>query len=152
MSFKPSHNSKRPSLTSPMSWLTRSSSSASSQTLHTQSVPAAKPVRISEPKVKVSMPHVGGLGFGATVVRTPDDALAGSGVRVEHGSEEQLEQPEQQRQSCIDEESETEDSSEEIYDEYVDNSIQPATPPKTPPRSSLPLSKSSPTFVSARRT
>ncbi|KAH8105863.1 hypothetical protein BXZ70DRAFT_398145 [Cristinia sonorae] len=55
-------------------WLSRSSSSSSGS-----SVPYApsKPTRISEPKLDAGH-RSGALGSGATVVRTPQDALAGT--------------------------------------------------------------------------
>ncbi|KAI0750699.1 hypothetical protein C8Q80DRAFT_1099343 [Daedaleopsis nitida] len=70
---------RRPSVSSPMTWLTRASSSAS-----IQSVPYApsRPVRISEPRFAnpveaMTLPRTGVLGAGAMVVRTPQEALAG---------------------------------------------------------------------------
>lgn len=70
---------RRPSVSSPMTWLSRASSSAS-----TQSIPYApsRPVRISEPRFAnpveaLTLPRSGMLGAGATVVRTPQEALAG---------------------------------------------------------------------------
>ncbi|KAI0699458.1 hypothetical protein BC835DRAFT_1405157 [Cytidiella melzeri] len=67
--------SHRPSLTSPMNWLGRSSSSSS-----TGSYAPSKPVRISEPFGTSSLDRLtrsGQLGTGAIVVRTPQEALAG---------------------------------------------------------------------------
>ncbi|EMD40748.1 hypothetical protein CERSUDRAFT_111328 [Gelatoporia subvermispora B] len=67
---------RRPSISSPMTWLSRASSSASQST-----VPYApsKPVRISEPKFSsfdsVTRQRSGVLGSGAIVVRTPQEAL-----------------------------------------------------------------------------
>ena len=70
---------RRPSVSSPMTWLTRASSSAS-----TSAVPYApsRPVRISEPRFAnpvdaLAHPRTGVLGAGAIVVRTPQEALAG---------------------------------------------------------------------------
>ncbi|GJE84225.1 hypothetical protein PsYK624_003010 [Phanerochaete sordida] len=70
--------SHRPSLSGPMNWLGRSSSSAS-----TSSGPYApsKPMRISEPQLQSAFDSMGKrsgtLGAGAVVVRTPQEALAG---------------------------------------------------------------------------
>ena len=78
-SQKTKTKSRRPSVASPMNWLARTSSNAS-----TQSVPYApsRPVRISEPRFADPVeayraPRSGILGTGATVVRTPQEALAG---------------------------------------------------------------------------
>ena len=71
--------SHRPSLSGPMNWLSRSSSSASTSS---QPYAPSKPIRISEPQLQSAfetMAHRSGvLGAGATVVRTPQEALAGS--------------------------------------------------------------------------
>ncbi|KAH6914850.1 hypothetical protein BKA70DRAFT_556616 [Coprinopsis sp. MPI-PUGE-AT-0042] len=71
---------KRPSLATTMNWLSR--------TPNTANVPYApsKPVKISEPKLvrgidNLTHPRNGALGTGATVVRTPDEALRETGVR-----------------------------------------------------------------------
>ncbi|KAG6875336.1 hypothetical protein C0992_004246 [Termitomyces sp. T32_za158] len=63
-----------------MHWLSRNSSQSSSS-------PSTKPTRISEPKLIRSadltpQPRSGTLGSGATVVRTPDEALRTTGVRI----------------------------------------------------------------------
>ncbi|KAG6378924.1 hypothetical protein JVT61DRAFT_13209 [Boletus reticuloceps] len=65
---------------SSITWLNRSSSSTSS---HSAPYPAPKPTRISEPKIRSSLEQlsfhrVGPLGSGATIVRTPREALFGS--------------------------------------------------------------------------
>ncbi|THH32914.1 hypothetical protein EUX98_g1300 [Antrodiella citrinella] len=57
------------------SWLSRSSSSSSGSSM--QQYAPSKPTRISEPKLDAG-PRSGMLGAGATVVRTPQDALAGT--------------------------------------------------------------------------
>ncbi|KAF9464499.1 hypothetical protein BDZ94DRAFT_1256587 [Collybia nuda] len=74
------HRGRRPSISNTMHWLSRSS---------TQSTPYApsKPTRISEPKLVrsielMSQARSGVLGSGATVVRTPDEALRETGVRL----------------------------------------------------------------------
>ncbi|KIK95581.1 hypothetical protein PAXRUDRAFT_826853 [Paxillus rubicundulus Ve08.2h10] len=69
------------SLSKPMTWLSRSSSSTSN---HPIAHAAPKPIRISEPKFENSLEifgikRGGPLGSGATVVRTPQEALSSSG-------------------------------------------------------------------------
>jgi hypothetical protein len=69
---------RRPSISTTMPWLSRSS---------TQSSPPSKPTRISEQKLVrsielVSQQRSGVLGTGATIVRTPDEALRETGVRL----------------------------------------------------------------------
>ncbi|KAI0036769.1 hypothetical protein K488DRAFT_81759 [Vararia minispora EC-137] len=83
-------HSKKPSLQNTMSWLTRTTSSASSSS-HSMTVPyakAARPMRISEPQFldagsTSSAGRCGILGSGAHVVRTPQEALEGSQVSVD---------------------------------------------------------------------
>ncbi|KAF8450296.1 hypothetical protein L210DRAFT_3639436 [Boletus edulis BED1] len=65
---------------SSITWLNRSSSATSS---HSAPYPAPKPTRISEPKFRSSLEQlnfhrVRPLGSGATIVRTPQEALFGS--------------------------------------------------------------------------
>ncbi|KAI9448038.1 hypothetical protein H4582DRAFT_2124209 [Lactarius indigo] len=78
-----SHHGRRPSLSSPMSWLTRSSSTATH----------APPIRMSHSKSSSTVGHIkhGTLGSGVTIVRTPQEALAGSGVSVECPSDQEIE-------------------------------------------------------------
>ncbi|KAI9001030.1 hypothetical protein BD414DRAFT_451969 [Trametes punicea] len=76
---KPKPKTRRPSVSSPMTWLSRASSSSST---HTTPYAPSKPVRISEPRFMdpieaLTHPRGGVLGAGAIVVRTPQDALAG---------------------------------------------------------------------------
>ncbi|KAF8525310.1 hypothetical protein JB92DRAFT_2877330 [Gautieria morchelliformis] len=72
---------RRPSMSNPMSWLSRASTHT-----HSQSVGTPSPMRISEPKLVDDLltttggptythSRYGPLGAGATVVRTPQDAL-----------------------------------------------------------------------------
>ncbi|KAJ6539401.1 hypothetical protein B0H19DRAFT_1269717 [Mycena capillaripes] len=65
---------RRPSISNPMGWLSRNSTQSS----------LAKPTRISEPKLihERSSSRAGVLGSGATVVRTPDEALRDTRVRL----------------------------------------------------------------------
>ncbi|KAF8639815.1 hypothetical protein AX17_001073 [Amanita inopinata Kibby_2008] len=98
---KPS-KSRRPSLSNTMHWLSRSSSPSSSAPYA-----PAKPTRISEPKLVrsielFSQSRTGALGSGATVVRTPEEALRETGVRLtydgkdkkHHGVDEHSTRPE----------------------------------------------------------
>lgn len=78
-------------LSKKMSWLSRSSSSTSSRSFPHA---APKPTRISEPKIGSSLDQFnfhrsGPLGSGATIVRTPQEALSGSPRAFEPMSEEQ---------------------------------------------------------------
>ncbi|KAF5387769.1 hypothetical protein D9615_000470 [Tricholomella constricta] len=75
---------RRPSISNTMHWLSRSSTQSSS-VLYAPS----KPTRISEPKLVrsielLSHTRIGALGSGATIVRTPDEALRETGVRLTH--------------------------------------------------------------------
>ncbi|KAF7332109.1 hypothetical protein MKEN_00091600 [Mycena kentingensis (nom. inval.)] len=67
----PSPHSRRPSISNPMGWLSRSSTQSS--------ISSVKTSRISEPKLLLSSdlmsPRAGILGEGAIVVRTPEEAL-----------------------------------------------------------------------------
>ncbi|KAI0638169.1 hypothetical protein C8Q77DRAFT_1153838 [Trametes polyzona] len=77
---RPKPKIRRPSVSSPMTWLSRASSSSS---VHSNAPYApSRPVRISAPRFADPVealvnPRTGVLGAGATVVRTPQDALAG---------------------------------------------------------------------------
>ncbi|PPQ98497.1 hypothetical protein CVT24_003988 [Panaeolus cyanescens] len=79
-----------PSITNTMHWLSRSATptTSSSTTTSTSYNPSKQPVRISEPKLVRSLdliaPRTGTLGAGATVVRTPDEALRETGVRLNY--------------------------------------------------------------------
>jgi hypothetical protein len=128
---------RRPSLGSPMSWLTRSSST-SSQT---------KPVRASHSKSSsVGTIRHRALGPSITIVRTPQDALAGSGVSVDCSSDQEREE----RHGHIyeeDEEGDIHSEPAEQTDSHAEQSETPSVPPAySPPRSSLPLSKSTPSL------
>ncbi|THH19877.1 hypothetical protein EW146_g1397 [Bondarzewia mesenterica] len=138
MSPKSAHHLRRPSIVSPMSWLSRSSSSASQHAPYTA---AAKPVRISEPKLTPTLETLasarsGALGTGALVVRTPQEALAGSGVSVEAISDPELQE----------EDSEESDTDQEGGG-FQAGDLHLASPPGSPPRPSLSMSKSSPTLL-----
>ena len=73
----PPPRGRRPSVSNVMPWLSRSSTQSS----------APKPTKILDPKFirsieLVSQQRSGVLGTGATVVRTPDEALRETGVRL----------------------------------------------------------------------
>ncbi len=139
-----SHRGRRPSLGSPMSWLTRSSST-SSQT---------RPVRASHSKSSsVGTIRHGALGPAAiTIVRTPQEALAGTGVSVDcppdkegegfHGRDVEICEEDEEEG-----EGETHSEPADQTDSHAEQSETPSVPPAySPPRSSLPLSKSTPSL------
>jgi hypothetical protein len=146
-----SQRGRRPSLSSPMSWLTRSSSTSSN----------TPPARISHKKSSTiaSIRH-GNFGSGVTVVRTPQEALAGSGVAVEYASDQENEHGELKvgKQFPDEDEDEDEDEYEETGQDghrteagaspsRADHPEAASVPPAySPPRSSLPLSKSTPSL------
>ena len=135
-----SHPRRRASLKSPRSWLTKSSLT-SSQT---------RPVGASHSKSSsVGNIRHGAFGSAITIVRTPQEALAGSGVSVDC-------LPEQEGEECHGRDGETYEQDEEgvICSEPADQTDSQAEQPETPsvppayspPRSSLPLSKSTPSL------
>jgi hypothetical protein len=76
----PRHRRPSVAVTNPITWLSRNQSSTKDAS--TSRASASKPVRISEPKFANALdlmmaPRTGALGQGATVVRTPHDALGG---------------------------------------------------------------------------
>ena len=121
------HKARRPSVSSTMHWLTRTSSSPATYA-------APKPVRISEPKLVRSIDILSrtgtALGSGATVVRTPDEALRETGVRVTY------EPPDSKEHSV-----------ESVDDKVTSSPIEqaqppanePLSPPTSPPLPPLPL-------------
>ncbi|KAF8261381.1 hypothetical protein EI94DRAFT_1833333 [Lactarius quietus] len=128
-----------------MSWLTRSSSTNSH----------APPIRISHSKSS-TISHIkhGTLGSGVTIVRTPQEALAGSGVSVDtvsdqefdHEEAEDSDPAEHEHEHEEDEGEELEDDEGETHQVRVEQAERPVPPAYSPPRSSLPLSKSTPTL------
>jgi hypothetical protein len=142
-----SHHGRRPSLSSPMSWLTRSSS--------TNSHAPAGSIRMSSSKSSTTLSHIkhGTLGSGVTIVRTPQEALAGSGVSIECVSDQELDHGEEEDSDSAEDEDHEEDEGEELEDDerethqvrmgQAETRILPAY---SPPRPSLPLSKSTPTL------
>ncbi len=77
-----SSHPRRPSISNTMHWLSRSNSPPASAPASAPS----RPTRPTEPKrartIDVGSPRGGTLGAGATVVRTPDEALRETGVRL----------------------------------------------------------------------
>ena len=141
MSIK-SHRGRRPSLPSPMSWLTRSSSNGFS----------THPIRVSHAKSSSvgSIRHAN-IGTGVTIVRTPQEALAGSGVSVDSPSDQEKEYGGVgERNTLVEEDEEVVEGEEDIRSEPADQTEQTensSVPPAySPPRSSLPLSKSTPSL------
>jgi hypothetical protein len=131
MSLTRSHNPRRPSLSSPMSWLSRSSSTHST-TSH------------SKPSTIPSIKHRN-FDSGVTVVRTPQEALSGSGVTVECSSDQEKDEEEQMEEQV--EEEEVHHTTEPATSRADHHSEAPSVPPAySPPRSSLPLSKSTPSL------
>lgn len=144
---------RRPSLSS---WLSRTSSNGS----HVGPYAASKPVRISEPKLAHDLgllgnySRSGALGTGALVVRTPQEALAGSGVTpdYESGPEEDLiEEEESESEEVHVHQSQSDHHSQsQSQSEVNGSSIRVATrrrnssssQPESPPLPPLPLSKS----------
>lgn len=119
---------RRPSISNTMvTWLSRSSTSTSS---HSAQYIPSKPIRISEPKFTRSLEilnreRVGALGSGATVVRTPEEALSGSRVRVTYQDAPTLEE--------VDSPTEVEAEIEEEEEEERDDLPSPPSSPPLPP-------------------
>ncbi|KIJ70509.1 hypothetical protein HYDPIDRAFT_105258 [Hydnomerulius pinastri MD-312] len=123
------------SLSKPMTWLSRSSSSTSNLSI---AHAAPKPVRISEPKFDNSLEifnikRGGTLGSGATVVRTPQEALSCSGQLFGNIDEEE----EDAQKSIL-----LEDLEEDEGRHLPPLPASPPLPPLPPSSSSLPLSGS----------
>ncbi|KAG2077356.1 hypothetical protein BDR04DRAFT_1227185 [Suillus decipiens] len=109
----------RPSISKPMIWLTRNTSSSSNTSPHGV---AAAPIRISEPKFDSSLEifnikRSGPLGSGATVVRTPQEALSGTSAQFDD------EDDSEQRGSA--------------FEEAMGLPTRSGSPPPVPPKSSL---------------
>ncbi|KAH9965937.1 hypothetical protein BC827DRAFT_1181147 [Russula dissimulans] len=143
MSIK-SHRGRRPSLSSPMSWLTRSSSTSS----HTHSIRPSHSKASSLGSITHST-----LGTGVTIVRTPQEALAGTGVSVEYSSDPENESEHILENTPFEEDEEGEEEGDlhsepaDQTDSHAEQSESPSVPPAySPPRSSLPLSKSTPSL------
>lgn len=76
----PAPGARRPSISTTMHWLSRSTNAPPASSPPTTQYVPQRPVRISEPKLvrgmdAITQPRNGVLGAGATVVRTPDEAL-----------------------------------------------------------------------------
>ncbi|EGO01907.1 hypothetical protein SERLA73DRAFT_120556 [Serpula lacrymans var. lacrymans S7.3] len=131
-------------MTKPKLWLSRSSTSGSSRSIsitpQAAPVKAPKPIRISEPQFNNSLgifnvPRNGALGSGATVVRTPQEALSVSTSQL---------------YDLLDEEEEEVSKELEKRDLGRNGSITGKeyrdlpSPPSSPPLPAVPTSKSSP--------
>jgi hypothetical protein len=139
-----SHNGRRPSISSPMSWLTRSSSTNS----HT-------PLIHSKSSSVIGHIKHGTLGSGVTIVRTPQEALVGSGLSVECASDQEIDHGEAEDSDPLAEDEdhqenegeELEDDEGEMHEVRAGHPKTPSIPPAySPPRLSFPLSKSTPTL------
>ena len=130
--FRPSsHRPRRPSISNTMYWLARTTTQSPSPAA---SYAASKPVRISEPKLVrsidiLSSPRTGALGSGAIVVRTPDEALRETGVRVTY---DPTDNKKEQDVKPVDDKEVTSGSTKPSADE-------PLSPPTSPPLPPLPL-------------
>ena len=135
-----SHRGRRPSLGSPMSWLSRSSSTSSQ----------SRSVRPSHSKSSsVGTIRHAAFGPAITIVRTPQEALAGSGVSVDCPPDEGGEGRCGHDGEIFEEGEEGDTRSEpaDQTDSHPEQSESPSVPPAySPPRSSLPLSKSTPSL------
>ena len=114
-----------------MHWLTRTSSSPAT------SYAASKPVRVPEPKLVraidiLSSPRTGTtLGSGAIVVRTPDEALRETGVRVTY------DQPDNEEEHLVKPVDDKTTSSP--IEQPHSSPDEPLSPPTSPPLPALPL-------------
>ena len=139
MSLRSQHG-RRPSLGSPMSWITRSST-ASSQSRST------RPSHSKSSSVG-TIRHAA-FSSAITIVRTPQEALAGSGVSVDSPSDQGSEERHGHDGGIYEEDEEGETCSEpaDQTDSPAEQPQSPSVPPAySPPRSSLPLSKSTPSL------
>jgi hypothetical protein len=145
---------RRPSLSNPMTWLTRSSTNGSTHSApHPSSskLPYApsKPIRISEPKFKNSFEMLnsqrsGPLGTGATVVRTPHEALCGTVVQLTFEGTPVGDNP----QHDADDDSEYDDYDEDADHDSKDLPSPPQSPVLSPvPLTSIPMSNSTPCLL-----
>ncbi|KAF7352741.1 hypothetical protein MVEN_01240300 [Mycena venus] len=133
---------RRPSISNPMHWLSRSSTQSSTASV--------KPARISEPKlihsIELLSSRAGVLGSGATVVRTPDEALRDTRVRLTYDGAEPIGEPEARSSGELQEQDGQEieyspptsnrSSSSEDEDEIPSPPDSPALPPIPSPAKS----------------
>ncbi|KAJ3513278.1 hypothetical protein NLJ89_g3037 [Agrocybe chaxingu] len=133
-----SHTSRRPSVSSTMHWLSRSSTQAPS----TAYAPT-KPIKVSEPKPvrkidSLTPPQRSGtLGEGATIVRTPDEALRETGVRLTLDKDKSA--PTTSRSSVDKKERSTKPP--KLRPVSPATHEEPISPPTSPPASSTPTSR-----------
>ncbi|KAF8897587.1 hypothetical protein BD779DRAFT_1491658 [Infundibulicybe gibba] len=146
-SQKPHHRSHKSSISNTMHWLSRSSTQTSTSTPYAPS----KPTRISEAKlvrsIEILSQRSGVLGTGATIVRTPDDALRATGVRLTFDGKAQDEdvsvQPQQKREPLF---------APPTGSKSVESStpeVEPISPPYSPPLPALRCLKKTRTTFSA---
>lgn len=128
-----SRKPRKSSISNSMHWLARTSSSPAT------SYAAPKPVRISEPKPVrsidiLSSPRTGTtLGSGAIVVRTPDEALRETGVRVTYEKDSKEEHPVKtvdDKITC---------NPQQRQQQPLPSTDEPLSPPTSPPLPPLPL-------------
>jgi len=128
-----SHKARRPSISNTMHWLARTSTQSSS---NATSYSTSKPVRISEPKPMrsidiLSPPRTGTLGSGAMIVRTPDEALRETSVRLTY------EPPDNKEEYLVKPVDDGVTSSSEQQSHTSPD--EPLSPPTSPPLPPLPL-------------
>lgn len=132
----PSH-SRRPSASSTMpSWLSRSPTPQGSQVHFLTS----KPSKVAEQKVArtidiVSGARTGALGSGAIVVRTPDEALRDTGVRINYAVQNQSASSREKQ----DKKDEKPDKPVRSKHKRGPSKQVPLSPPTSPPLPPLPL-------------
>ncbi|RDB22667.1 hypothetical protein Hypma_010106 [Hypsizygus marmoreus] len=125
---------RRPSISNTMHWLSRSSTQTSSQPYA-----PSKTTRISEPKLVrsielLSQSRSGVLGSGATVVRTPDEALRETSVRLTFDGKAQDARP------CSPAEGNSRNSvASDTSKRQSSSSAERISPPSSPPLPPLPL-------------
>ncbi|KAJ7368361.1 hypothetical protein DFH08DRAFT_947282 [Mycena albidolilacea] len=136
---------RRPSISNPMHWLSRNSTQTS--------IASVKSTRISEPKLihERSSSRAGILGSGATVVRTPDEALRDTRVRLTYdGTGEPEGRSSVEQEGCSSGEQQEPDAQEIEYSPPTSNRSSSSededeipSPPDSPPLPSVPADEKS---------
>src|SRR6266498_1542323 len=94
ISLSSTSHSKRPSVSTPMpNWLSRSPTLQGSQGHFLTHKASKAEHKLARSIDIVSGPRTGTLGSGATVVRTPDEALRDTGVRINYALQNQYRSP-----------------------------------------------------------
>ncbi|KAF5322545.1 hypothetical protein D9619_000891 [Psilocybe cf. subviscida] len=131
------HRSRRPSLSNTMHWLSRSSPTPNSTPTQ------AKIIKISEPQrvrgSDIISPRSGQLGSGAIVVRTPDEALRETGVRLSPELSD-TPRPNVASESRTSLRKSIQSNPGTPHLSYIPSSEASASPPASPPLPPLPLS------------